>query len=137
MCIRSEIGRGMEKVVMDMLFTTGSFPFEPDQVGSWWDRKGNEVDVLFFSKKEKRVSIGEIKWRKRPVGVDTVNRLMGNLERIDWYNQKRIEYPFILSKNGFTEKAIQLMDEYNIPGFNIKDCERAVLNGRKLKWKLP
>ncbi|MGA1822957.1 MAG: ATP-binding protein [Thermoplasmatota archaeon] len=131
---RSEIGRGMEKAAVDLIFSSGSLPFEPDEIGSWWDRSGNEIDILFYSKKERKISAGEIKWRQRPVGVDTVKRLIDNMEMIDWYNGKRIEYPFILSKNGFTVKARQIMDDEGISGFDVEDCETAVLKGRKLEW---
>ncbi|MEA3558066.1 MAG: DUF234 domain-containing protein, partial [Candidatus Thermoplasmatota archaeon] len=132
--VRSVVGKGMEKVIMDLFFDTGSFPFEPDQVGSWWDRSGNEVDLLFYNEKKKMMGVGEIKWRSRKVGSRTVEDLLYKIAMIDWYNEKRVEIPFIVSKSGFTETAIDRMEEHGVKGFSMEDLRTAVLKKKALDW---
>ncbi|MFW3147231.1 MAG: ATP-binding protein [Thermoplasmatota archaeon] len=132
--VRTEIGKGMERVIVDILFSTDSLPFEPDEVGSWWDRSGNEVDILFYSKREKKIAIGEVKWKNKPVGKDSVKSLLSNLEKIDWQNGKRTEYPFIVSRSGFTEGAMKFMEENRVYNFDLRKLERALLEGEGLTW---
>ena len=133
--VRTSIGRGMEKVVADLLFERDSFPFEVDQVGSWWDRSGNELDIIFFSKKQRRLGAGEVKWRNRKVGVDVVERMIECIDMVDWYNGKRTQYPFIVSKAGFTDKALNMMDQENIRGFTMDDIRTSLLEERGLDWE--
>lgn len=132
--VRTFIGGAMEKVVVDILFETSSFPFRPDQVGSWWDRSGNEVDILFHNKKEKKIGVGEVKWRRRKVGKKEVKDLLDRIEMIDWHNRTRKEYPFIVSGSGFKKEAIELMRELKVYGFTIKDLRRSVLKKVSLQW---
>lgn len=134
--VRASIGSGMERVMVDLLFETSSFPFEPDQVGTWWNRSGNEVDILFYSRKERKLGVGEVKWRDRQVGVATVEMLLENIERIDWHNNRRREFPFIISKKGFTGGALDRMERSGISGFTLEDIERCILKDRPLNWKL-
>ncbi len=131
---RESIGRGMEDVIRIILHETGSIPFDPDGSGSWWDRKGHEVDILIHSKKEKALLLGEVKWRNRPAGADVVTGLLENLNRIDWYNSTRIEYAFIVSRNGFTDEAEKLMKEEKVLGITPKDLEGVIMKERSLDW---
>lgn len=131
---RTLIGRKMEDVFMDILIQTDSFPFQPDDVGKWWDRNGNEIDFLFYSKKEKKLGIGEIKWRKKPVDGKQVKTFMQNITLIDWHNEKRREYPFIVSKSGFTKGAIGVMNEFGISHFTINDIEKTLTDDTPLNW---
>lgn len=132
---RSEIGGGMERVVQDLLFAADSLPFQPDEIGSWWDRSGNEVDILLYSKKDKKIAAGEVKWRERLVGIDVVKRLMSNLDMIDWHNGRRKEFPFIISKSGFTDAAMRLIRENGIFAFGLKEIEEALTKSIPLEWK--
>jgi len=52
----------------------GQLPFEPEGVGSWWDRRG-QVDVVALNRSEQVILLGEAKWLSRPVGVDVLEAL--------------------------------------------------------------
>ena len=128
------IGRGIEKVIRTFLEENGSIPFVQDGSGSWWDRSGNEVDSLFYSRRKKALVVGEIKWRNRPTGPDVVRDLLNNMEKIDWHNHKRTEYAFIMSREGFTEDAISLMKEERVLGITVEDLERTINGDGRIRW---
>ena len=130
----SAMGKGMERVIKESLWIPRILPFEPDEVGGYFDRKGNEIDVLAYSKKDRTLVAGEVKWTKRPVPADAVVRLLRNIELVDWHNTTRHENVFIIAKSGFTKTARELMIENNILGIGYNEMEKIILKDRKPKW---
>jgi AAA+ ATPase superfamily predicted ATPase len=132
--ISSAIGKGMEQVIQELIKTPKILPIELDDLGSWWDRSGHEIDVLGYSKKLKTVIAGEVKWNNKQVTVDDVEQLLNNIKMVDWYNDKRKEYMFIFSKSGFTERAEQLMVIKNISRLGVKELEEIIQKNKKIRW---
>jgi AAA+ ATPase superfamily predicted ATPase len=132
--IQSAIGRGMEGVILDILTRSNILPFEPNECGGWWDRQGHEIDVMMYSKKERDILAGEVKWRNRPVSIGDVEHLLDNLKMVDWYNDSRKEFVFIVSKSGFSDSAKQFMKVKNILGFDLNGIEKVLLKRKKIKW---
>ena len=65
------VGQVFEDVVRDLF----SRNFSGYNVGKWWNRMGDEIDLVAFNKSEKIVYLGEIKLGK-PLGKNDLNRLM-------------------------------------------------------------
>ncbi|UCF07225.1 MAG: ATP-binding protein [Thermoplasmata archaeon] len=132
--IQSAVGRGMERVILELLIPSPILPFEPDEFGGWWDRLGHEIDVLMYSKKERSLVAGEVRWRKKQVSLRDVGHLLDNLRLVDWYNDSRKEFVFIASKSGFSESAEKLMKIKKILGLDLNVIQQLVLGKKKVKW---
>ncbi len=132
--ISSAVGKGMERVVSEILSRSDILPFEPDEVGSWWDRQGHEIDVIMYSKKHKTLLAGEVKWSNKRVSLIDVEQLLDNIKLVDWYNNSRKEYAFIISKSGFSKPAKQLMKVKDVLGLELDDLEGILLKARKVGW---
>lgn len=52
----------------------GHLPFQPEQVGSYWDRN-TQVDVVALNWRERTALLGEVRWISRPVGLQTLDEL--------------------------------------------------------------
>ena len=125
----------MEHVVSEILTRSNTLPFEPDNIGSWWDRSGHEIDIVMNSQKKISLLAGEIKWTNRQVSMNDVEALLENLKRVDWYNDTRKEYLFIVSRSGFSKRAVKLMELKNILGFGVDDLEGILFRGESPDWE--
>ena len=79
------------------------FPFE--KIGRWWD-KNEEIDLVAVNDEEKKILFGEVKWSKKPVGVDIYDNLMRKSRLVDWNKEERTEYFCLFSKSGFTDNLL-------------------------------
>lgn len=75
-------------------------------IGSWWDRKGNEIDLIGTWRRKIRI-IGEIKWRNRPFDHKDLETF---LKKIDLVNGKNALI-IVVSKEGFTRSAKSYLEE--------------------------
>ncbi|MBI2140298.1 hypothetical protein HYU14_05210, partial [Candidatus Woesearchaeota archaeon] len=92
-----------------------------ENIGSWWDRNNNEVDVLAYDSREKTFLVGEVKWSSEKVDIDVV----GSLERKSRLVGLSGAYKLLLvSKGGFTEKAVRRMEEVNALYLDLNDVGR-------------
>ncbi len=99
------------------------------KVGSWWNRKGEEIDIVALNEKRKEILFGEVKWRNRPVGWDVVEELMEKKELVNWHNGERKERFLVVSKSGFTKKCIERMDEQGVMHWDAGEVERRIIGG--------
>lgn len=91
------------------------------EIGSWWDRKGNEIDIVAYNKKKRTILVGEIKWTNQKVDVDLVNSLIEKSKRIPFNGT----YSFMLvSKRGFTEQCIERMKALNFISLDLSEIEK-------------
>ena len=79
------------------------FPFE--KIGRWWD-KNEEIDLVAVNDEKKKILFGEVKWSKKPVGVDIYDNLMRKSRLVDWNKEERTEYFCLFSKSGFTDNLL-------------------------------
>jgi len=110
-------GRIFEGIVRDNLRRTDEW----DRVGQWWNRKGDEIDIVALNEKRKEILFGEVKWRNRPVGWNVVEELMKKKELVNWHNGERKERFLVVSKSGFTKKCIERMDEEGVMHWDIEE----------------
>jgi AAA+ ATPase superfamily predicted ATPase len=90
------------------------------RVGPWWNRRGDEIDAVALDDDLRKMLICEVKWRGRKMGADAVEAVLGKGDLIQGYNGYDRKF-MIVSKGGFTEKAIRMMDEADIRHLDLKE----------------
>ncbi len=96
------------------------------RVGSWWNRRGDEIDIVALNEKKKEILFGEVKWRNRPIGCSIIDEVMEKKDLVKWHNEDRKEKFLVVSKSGFTKKCIERMDSEGIMHWDLRDVERMI-----------
>src|SRR3989338_9239571 len=65
--LNSYIGRIFEDILKELLVLyvnkkIKGIEINFENIGSWWDRSGNEIDLVAYNHKSKKILVGEIKW---------------------------------------------------------------------------
>jgi hypothetical protein len=111
--LNSYVGRIFEEIVKELLILYNTKEIKGlklnfENIGSWWDRNSNEIDILAYNLKDKNFLLGEIKWTNKKLDVDVVDELYRKSKLINYSGA----YKFILiSKSGFTEKALNKIND--------------------------
>ncbi len=105
----SLIADSMEKLVRWLIAGTEQY----DAVGSWWNRRGDEIDAIALDHSNKRMMILELKWRNRKTGVDACIAFLNRSDLIQKYGSYKKEFLFI-SRSGFTKNAEEILNEHNV-----------------------
>ncbi len=114
--------RVFENIVREVLIKADVF--EADAAGSWWNRRGDEIDIVALNEKKKEILFGELKWRNKPMGCDVLDQLMEKKDLVQWYNEDRKERFILVSKSGFTEKCMRRMEDEGIMHWDLDDIEK-------------
>jgi len=83
------------------LAQTGSLPFLPEQIGSWWNQDA-QIDVLAVSQTDKIALAGECKWSTNPTGIDILEDLKQKVKILLQNNDYQKVYYVLFSRSGFT-----------------------------------
>ncbi len=113
------MGKAVEDVVREMM--AERLPFEPTSIGSWWNRRGDEIDLVALNERTGEIVFGEIKWTERSTGKEVVEELFEKKELVEWRKGRRREYYMLFSKKGFTKGAQEMMREKGVVGFELRD----------------
>jgi AAA+ ATPase superfamily predicted ATPase len=113
------MGKAVEDVVRDKM--AQRLPFEPTGIGSWWNRRGDEIDFVALNERAGEIVFGEIKWTERSTGKEVVEELFEKKELVKWRIGRRREYCMLFSKKGFTKGAEEMMKERGVVGFELRD----------------
>jgi len=119
------IGRVFEDIVKELLILYNTREIKGlklnfENIGSWWDRNSNEIDILAYNLKEKTFVVGEVKWTNKQLDVDVIEEL----ERKSKYINYGGNYKFLfVSKNGFTERALKRMQGLGAIHLDLKEIE--------------
>ncbi|MEK6811487.1 MAG: ATP-binding protein [Nanoarchaeota archaeon] len=119
------VGRIFEDIVRELLVLYNTKEIKGlklnfENIGSWWDRNSNEIDVLAYNLKEKNFLLGEVKWTNKQLDTDVIEEL----ERKAKYFNYGGTYKFLfVSKNGFTEKALKKMQDIGAIHLDLKEIE--------------
>jgi hypothetical protein len=103
----------------------GKLPFAPQRVGSFWSRKGPQVDIVAINEDAHAILLGECKWTKEPVGRSVVQELLEKTPQVvpgDLENWK-VYYAFF-SKSGFTDEAKKLGRTANCLWISLEQMDR-------------
>ena len=121
--LNSYVGRVFEDVTKELLTLylnkkIKGIEINFEDIGSWWDRNGNEIDIVAYHEKEKTILVGEIKLTNRPLDIDVLYDLMEKSKLINFGGK----YQYLLvSKNGFTDKCLEKMKELNFLSLDLKE----------------
>lgn len=110
--LNSYAGRIFEDIVKELLILYNTKEIKGvklnfENIGSWWDRNSNEIDILAYNLKEKSFLLGEVKWAAKPLDVDVVEELYKKSKLIHYGGNYRFIF---VSKSGFTERCIKRME---------------------------
>ena len=117
------VGRIFEDIVRELLVTQlnkkiNHIEIDFENIGSWWDRVGNEIDIVAYNHKSRRILVGEVKWTNKLLDVDVVEELLHKSKFIKFSGA----YTFLfVSKSGFTDKAIKRINEINGLHLDLKE----------------
>lgn len=119
------VGRVFEDIARELLILYNTKEIKGlklnfENIGSWWDRDGNEIDILAYNLKEKNFLIGEVKWTNKPLDIDIIEELEKKLKY--FHNKGTFNFIFI-SKSGFTEKALKKMEDMKAVHLDLKEIK--------------
>ena len=115
--INAHTGRIFEKVVAEVI----AEQFKPIKMGSWWNRRGDEIDIVADLGNE--VLFVECKWRNRKITWREVKDLIRKSELVKIESSKKRKY-MIVSKLGFTENLRKRMNKEDIIYWDLSDIKR-------------
>ncbi len=123
--LNSYVGRLFEDVVKELLIAYQgrkimNLDVNFEQIGSWWDRNSNEVDIVAVNTKEKRILTGEVKWSSHPIGEEVLDELIRKSKLIGAVG--KYEY-MLVSKAGFTEACHDKAKEFGVTILDINDMK--------------
>lgn len=96
-----------------------------ENIGSWWNRAGEEIDIVAYNRKSRKILVSEVKWTNTLTDIDVVDNLLKKSKYINFTG----EYKFLfISKSGFTERALKRMNEIKALHLDLKDIERMFEN---------
>jgi hypothetical protein len=126
--IRAELsgheGRVFEDIVRE-LFTLYNgtsikgLPLAFDRIGGWWDRAGNEIDLVIDNKDG--LICGEVKWTSKPVDAGELDELM---RRASLLRRGGLARFVLVSKSGFTEACEALAGKTGTTLLTLQDVKR-------------
>jgi AAA+ ATPase superfamily predicted ATPase len=114
----------VERFIIEIIKEKKVFDFT--SIGSWWSRKGDEIDVVAVNEKSKEILFCECKWRNRKVDWDIVEELKQKAQLVDWYNEVRKERFLIVSKSGFTRNCLERMHDEKILHWDLMDIKNII-----------
>src|SRR3989344_3004476 len=117
------VGRIFEEIVRDLLVLylnkqIKGVTINFEDIGSWWDRNGNEIDIIAYNNKEKKILVGEVKWTNKPIDIDVLETLMERAKLLSFGG--KYQY-FIVSKNGFTSQCLARMESIGVLHLDLKE----------------
>ncbi len=121
--LNSYVGIIFEDVVRELLILNlnkkiKGVEFNFEDIGSWWDRHSNEIDIVAYNHKEKKIILGEVKWTNKAVDIDVLETLQERAKLVHFNG--RYQY-VIVSKNGFTVQCLSKMKELSVLHLDLKE----------------
>ena len=126
----SYVGPEYERVAIELFKAyngskIGNLELDFEKIGSWWDKRGNEIDIVFENKGE--LVLGEVKWTADLAGRDVLESLMKKASLVNRPGKRRF---VLVSKNGFTEGCLKLAQETGTLTLDLKDM-RALFDSKR------
>lgn len=124
--LNSYVGRVFEDIAKELLIlhlnkSIKGVEINFEEIGNWWDRHSNELDIVAYNNKEKIIMVGEVKWTNEPVGIDVLDELIRKSSLLN-FNGKH-QYA-IVSKSGFTASCITKMKELNVLHIDLQEMSK-------------
>jgi len=118
------IGPVFENICVEFLHRLNDekeLPFVFQNIGSWWNRKGDEIDIVALNDDTKDILIGECKWNNRKMDVDILTKLKDKKSLIKWNLNARTEHYCLFSKSGFSKRLHDAAEDEDILLFTLDD----------------
>mgnify|MGYP001558079863 CR=1 FL=1 len=120
----SYVGREYERVAIELFKACNGgkirdLELDFAKIGSWWDKRGNEIDIAFENRGE--LVLGEVKWTADLVGVEVLENLMKKAQLVNRPGRRRF---VLVSKNGFTRGCLERARETNTLTLDLKDIQK-------------
>lgn len=98
-----------EELVYDFILNEDKkdrFLFSIDGAGNYWDKKGNEIDLVIFNKEQKKIMFIECKLSAKRINREVIKNLKEKSKAVKWENGDRKEY-FGVAAIGKIDKKIK------------------------------
>ncbi|MEK6954039.1 MAG: ATP-binding protein [Candidatus Micrarchaeota archaeon] len=120
----SHIGMCVEDVIRELFILYNGeeikgVKLDFEKMGAWWDRKGNEIDLVIDGKNE--LLLGEVKWTNKQMGVEVLDALLKKSELVNKGGKRRF---ILVSKNGFEPSCKKKAEELGCLTLDIKDMRQ-------------
>lgn len=120
------VGWAFEDVVRELLIAYNGrellgMPLNFTQIGRWWNRAAEELDIVAVNERERTIWLGEVKWTSRPVGKEIIEDLLRRKELIEWRKGRRKEYLLAISRSGFTGEAERRAEQAEVIMLTLED----------------
>lgn len=125
----SFVGRNFEEICREFLVDLNrkeseQLPFRFDRIGSWWNRKGDEIDIVALNSETAEILFAEFKWHAAAVGCGVVDDLRRKTALVDWEKGSRREYFAVFSKSGFDCVCMEYCEEDGVLMFDADQIAR-------------
>ncbi|HIE31817.1 MAG TPA: ATP-binding protein [Methanosarcinales archaeon] len=117
----SFVGRNFEGICREFLADLNrqrQLPFRFDRIGSWWNRKGDEIDIVALNSETVEILFAECKWKAAAVDSGVSEDLRRKALLVDWRKGVRREYFAVFSKSGFDESCLEYCEEHGVLTFD-------------------
>jgi len=121
------VSRRMEDIVIQLLLRKKDI-ISPSEIGRWWDRTGEEIDVLSIDQGSSKVLFCEVKWKTSRTGCDAVRELKRKADLVQWRKDTREESFLLVSRAGFTKSCLDLMDREGVHHWDLSELKRRSLD---------
>jgi len=119
--IEEHVSREVEDLVRDLIkYRKLDIGFSLDRIGGWWNRKGDEIDIVALNDERKIALFGEVKWSKNKVDTDVLEALISKsdlVKEIIGYEKRYM----LFNKTGFTK---DLKERSDIILFDLGDLRK-------------
>ncbi len=120
------VGWAFEDVARELLVAYNGrelmdMPLNFTQIGRWWNRAAEELDIVAVNEREKTIWLGEVKWTNHPVGKDVIEDLLRRKELIEWRKGRRKEYLLVVSRSGLSDEAQRLSSQVGVTTLTLNE----------------
>jgi len=122
--LSSHVGRCVEDVVRELFILYNhdeikGVRLEFERIGAWWDRKGNEIDLVIDGRNE--LLLGEIKWTNDKMSVGVLDALLKKSKLVNKSGKRRF---VLVSKSGFEPACLKKAEELGCLTLDVKEIEK-------------
>lgn len=126
------LGRVFELVVKEALEAARGkvlkgISFDYEKMGPWWDRTGNEIDLVALGAKE--LWAVEVKWSSKPLDTRTVGELLAKLPQVERAFRRGAQL-LLVSRNGCAKEAEELLEKRHGLSLSLQDLVPVLDRGR-------
>ena len=116
----------MEDAIKEVIIKKQEF-FLPTAIGKWWDRRGEEIDIVSVEPKSSKILFTEVKWSKKQLRWKVVEELRRKSQLVQWRLNRRKEHFLIVSKSGYTSNCLAKMNAEGIFHWDLNDLKDMIL----------